>query len=84
MSSLTSAAFALGTSRYEYSSPCFVSRRDTHSCYLGKLADLLVVNGDPVKATTVLQDRANLDVVMKAGTFVECKLAPAKAAAKAA
>jgi len=51
---------------------------------VGKLADLLVVNGDPVKDITVLQDRANLDVVMKGGTFVECKLVPAKAAAKAA
>jgi imidazolonepropionase-like amidohydrolase len=50
----------------------------------GKLADLLVVNGDPIKDITVLQDRANLDVVMKDGSFVECKLVPGKAAAKAA
>jgi imidazolonepropionase-like amidohydrolase len=50
----------------------------------GKLADLLVVNGDPVKDITVLQYRENLDVVMKDGVFVECKLAPGKAAAKAA
>ncbi len=50
----------------------------------GKLADLLVVNGDPVKDITVLQDRANLEVVMKDGSFVECKLVPGKAAAKAA
>jgi hypothetical protein len=32
----------------------------------------------------VLQDRANLEVVTKDGAFVECKLAPGKAAAKAA
>jgi imidazolonepropionase-like amidohydrolase len=50
----------------------------------GKLADLLVVNGDPVKDITVLQNRANLDVVMKAGKFVECQLTPAKIAARAA
>jgi imidazolonepropionase-like amidohydrolase len=50
----------------------------------GKLADLLVVNGDPVKDITVLQDRANLDVVMKDGCFVECKLVSGKATAKAA
>jgi imidazolonepropionase-like amidohydrolase len=50
----------------------------------GKLADLLVVNGDPVKDITLLQNRANLDVVMKDGSFVECKLVPGKAAAKAA
>jgi imidazolonepropionase-like amidohydrolase len=50
----------------------------------GKLADLLVINGDPVRDITVLQNRDNLDVVMKDGTFVECKLTPAKSAAKAA
>jgi imidazolonepropionase-like amidohydrolase len=51
---------------------------------VGKLADLLVVNGDPVKDITILQDRANLDVVMKGGKFVECQLTPGKAAARAA
>jgi len=50
----------------------------------GKLADLLVINGDPVKDITVLQDRANLDVVMKGGKFIECQLTPGKAVAKAA
>ena len=50
----------------------------------GKLADLLVVNGDPVKDITVLQDRTNLDVIMKAGKFVECQLTPGKAIAKSA
>jgi imidazolonepropionase-like amidohydrolase len=50
----------------------------------GKLADLLVVNGDPVKDIAVLQDRGNLDVIMKDGKFVECQLSPAKAVARAA
>jgi imidazolonepropionase-like amidohydrolase len=50
----------------------------------GKLADLLVVNGDPVKDITVLQDRANLDVIMKSGKFIECQLTPSKALAKSA
>jgi imidazolonepropionase-like amidohydrolase len=50
----------------------------------GKLADLLVVNGDPVADITVLQKRANLAVVMKGGNFVECQLKPGKATAKAA
>jgi imidazolonepropionase-like amidohydrolase len=50
----------------------------------GKLADLLVVNGDPVKDIGVLADRANLDVVMKGGKFVDCQLSPSKATAKAA
>ena len=50
----------------------------------GKLADLLVVNGDPVADIAVLQDRANLDVVMKGGAFVECRLTPGKSAVQAA
>lgn len=50
----------------------------------GKLADLLVVNGNPVKDIGVLANRANLDVVMKGGKFVDCQLSPSKATAKAA
>ena len=50
----------------------------------GKIADLLVVNGDPSADITLLQNRANLHVVMKGGTFVECHLTPSKAIAKAA
>jgi imidazolonepropionase-like amidohydrolase len=50
----------------------------------GKLADLLVVNGDPSSDIAVLQDRTNLHVIMKGGKFVECQLTPSKAAAKAA
>jgi len=50
----------------------------------GKLADLLVVNGDPAKDVAVLADRANLDVVMKDGKLVECQLTPSRATAKAA
>ena len=41
----------------------------------GKIADLLVVNGDPVRDIGVLRDRSKLDVVMKGGQFVESKLA---------
>ena len=44
----------------------------------GKLADLLVVTGNPAKDVTVLQDRANLNVIMKGGQFVECQLTPSK------
>ncbi len=50
----------------------------------GKLADLLVVNGNPAKDITVLQDRTHLDVIMKGGQFVECQLSPSKVRAKAA
>ncbi len=50
----------------------------------GRLADLLVVNGNPAKDIKVLQDRANLDVVMKGGEFVTCQLATGKARASRA
>lgn len=50
----------------------------------GKVADLLIVNGDPSADITVLQDRSNLHVIMKGGKFVECQLTPSKVAAKAA
>jgi imidazolonepropionase-like amidohydrolase len=59
-------------------------RDDLGTIETGKLADLLVVNGDPVANIAVLQDRANLDVVMKGGAFVECRLTPGQSAARAA
>jgi imidazolonepropionase-like amidohydrolase len=40
----------------------------------GKLADLLVVDGDPSKDLRVLQDRANLKAIIKDGEFVKCTL----------
>ena len=43
----------------------------------GKIADLLVVNGDPIRDIGVLSDRTKLDVVMKGGEFVESRLVPA-------
>mgnify|MGYP002525463362 CR=1 FL=1 len=33
----------------------------------GKLADLIVVDGDPLKDITVLQDRGRIKLVMKEG-----------------
>jgi imidazolonepropionase-like amidohydrolase len=50
----------------------------------GKLADLLVVNGDPVRDIAILQDRAKLDVIMKGGQLVQARLAPAALSVKAA
>src|SRR3546814_3317038 len=38
---------------------------------VGKLADLLVVIGDPLANIRVLQDKANLEVIMKDGSIVD-------------
>jgi imidazolonepropionase-like amidohydrolase len=59
-------------------------KNDLGTIETGKLADLLVVNGDPSVDITVLQDRANLNVIMKGGKFVECHLTSSTATAKAA
>ena len=50
----------------------------------GKIADLLVVNGDPIRDIAVLQDRAKLEVVMKNGQFIESHLQSAAASVRAA
>ncbi len=41
---------------------------DTGTIEEGKLADLIVVDGDPVKDIAILQDRSKLSMVMKDGT----------------
>jgi imidazolonepropionase-like amidohydrolase len=43
----------------------------TGSIEKGKIADLLVVTGNPLKDITLLQDKARLVVVMKEGMFVK-------------
>jgi imidazolonepropionase-like amidohydrolase len=40
----------------------------------GKLADLLVVRGNPATDITVLQQKDNFQAVMKDGQFIECRL----------
>jgi imidazolonepropionase-like amidohydrolase len=52
----------------------FLGRSDIGVIAKGKIADLLVVKGNPLEDITVLQQRSNLVVVMKDGAFVECKL----------
>ena len=42
----------------------------------GYLADLLVVDGDPLRDIGVLQDEARLLAIMKSGTFVKDELGP--------
>ena len=40
----------------------------------GKLADLLVVDGDPSEDLRILADRSNFKAIIKDGTFVTCDL----------
>jgi len=60
------------------------SGKDLGTIEAGKIADLLVVNGDPIRDIAILQDRSKLDVVMKGGQFIESHLTPGSASVKAA
>ena len=40
----------------------------------GKLADLIIVDGDPLKDTTLLQKKDKILVIMKEGKFHKCQL----------
>ena len=39
----------------------------------GKLADVLVVNGDPLADVTILQDKSRLEVIMQDGKIIDTK-----------
>ena len=57
---------------------------DLGSVEVGKLADLLVVDGDPSQDLSVLTDRSNLSAILKGGEFVTSTLKePALPAASA-
>jgi imidazolonepropionase-like amidohydrolase len=44
----------------------------------GKLADLLVVEGNPLEDISVLQDEKNLKIIMKSGRIVKNELEETK------
>ena len=50
----------------------------------GKLADLVVVDGDPLKDITILQDKSRIKLVMKEGTIYRNELVEAQVAALSA
>jgi imidazolonepropionase-like amidohydrolase len=52
----------------------FVERTDLGVLAEGKIADLLIVKGNPVEDITLLQQRSNLVAVMKDGKFVHSRL----------
>lgn len=61
-----------------YNAAKFTGREDDlGTVAVGKLADLVIVDGDPSKDLRVLSDRANIKAVMKGGEFVSCALTPA-------
>lgn len=52
----------------------FGMAEDIGTVEVGKLADLLVVTGDPVEDVSILQDVDNLVVIMKGGRMVKDRL----------
>ena len=44
----------------------------------GKIADLLIVKGNPAKDISILQNRKNLHAIMKDGAFYHSQLTPSK------
>ena len=53
----------------------FGMERDIGTVEEGKLADLLVVEGNPLENIAVLQNRDNLRLIMKGGKVVKERLA---------
>ena len=53
----------------------FGMERDIGTVEEGKLADLLVVEGNPLENIAVLQNRDNLRLIMKGGRVVKDRLA---------
>ncbi len=51
-----------------WAAECCGLEREIGTVQRGKLADLIVVDGDPLKDITVLQDRSRIKIVMKEGT----------------
>ena len=45
----------------------------------GKIADLLIVKGNPARDITILQDKKNLHAIMKEGEFYRNELTPSRA-----
>jgi cytosine/adenosine deaminase-related metal-dependent hydrolase len=54
----------------------FLGRDDVWVIGKGKIADLIILNGNPLEDITVLQQR----VILKDGAFVECRIAARNAA----
>lgn len=58
-----------------YNAAAFIGRADElGTVEQGKIADILVVDGDPSKDLRVLSERSNIKAVIKGGEFVTCSL----------
>ena len=49
---------------------------DLGTIEVGKFADLLVIDGDPVADITCLKDRTNIQAIVKNGSFYKDALEP--------
>jgi len=63
-----------------WAAECLGRGRDIGTVEKGKLADLVVVNGDPLADVSVLQDRDRIALVLKGGVIAANRMAPAAAA----
>ena len=60
-----------------WAAECLGLERDVGTVEKGKLADLIVVAGDPLDDVAVLQDPARIALVLKGGEIVANRLATA-------
>ncbi|MET0657018.1 MAG: amidohydrolase family protein [Steroidobacteraceae bacterium] len=60
-----------------------MQRKDIGKIEAGRLADLLVVDGDPLQDMKVLGDRSRLKIVMQGGQFITCDLPVAQTVTRA-
>ena len=50
-----------------WAAECLGLEKETGTVQPGKAADLLLIEGDPLKDVTILQDRSKIKMVLKAG-----------------
>ena len=55
-----------------WAADCLGREHDLGTVTPGKYADLIAVNGDPLRDITVLQDSSRLKLVLKGGERVTC------------
>jgi len=59
-----------------WAAECLGLEREIGTLQRGKLADLVVVDGDPLRNAAVLQDKGRIKLVMKEGKVYANRLSP--------